>query len=250
MVPLVAQDLAVDPSELPKDLPIEVKEIVNKFQNITHEKFANQLSPMNTIQHTMDLILRPQLSILPLVKFAHYLVNWCISHGLFEVVYGSKVHQPIELSTENFIEHARDIHANVRKKIALSNGAYKIQVDTPSDEYNVGDYIFVHIHPRGFPIKYFKKFHAHSSSSFQIVRKIGTNAYVINLFINLNNNHILNIEDFLSILGHPILPLIYLFTYRLCDYWLLCSQQWQSCLIKLSMHYGLLNGDISKWKYS
>lgn len=68
MVPLVAQDRAIGPSELPKGLPIKVKEIIDKFQNINYEKFPNKLSLMHTIQHTMDLVLRPQLSISPFVE--------------------------------------------------------------------------------------------------------------------------------------------------------------------------------------
>lgn len=181
MVPLVAQDLAVGPSELLKSLPIKFKEIIDKFQNINYEKFPDKLSLMHTIQHTMDMVLRPKQSIPPFVEFAHNLVNRCISHSLFKVVYVQKVRQPIEFATENCIEHVRDIHASVRKKIALNNEASKIQVDTHSEEYNVGDYILVRIHPRRFPIN-------SSSNSFQIVRKISINAYVINLFVNLNDN--------------------------------------------------------------
>lgn len=43
------------PNEFPRDLS---KEILGKLQNITCAKLANELPPMHTTQHSMDMISR------------------------------------------------------------------------------------------------------------------------------------------------------------------------------------------------
>ena len=51
---------------------------------------------------------------------------------------------------ENFAKHINDLHAEFRRKISLSNEEYKLtaNVHRRSKEFNVGEYVMVHIHPK------------------------------------------------------------------------------------------------------
>ena len=65
------------------------------------------------------------------------------------------VSQPIE----NFAKHIHDLHAEIRRKISLSNAEYKLVVDVHhrSKEFNVGEYVMVRIRPKRIPKTFSKK---------------------------------------------------------------------------------------------
>ena len=55
--------------------------------------------------------------------------------------------------TENFAKHIHDLHAEIKRKISLSNKEYKLATDVHrrSKEFNVGDYVMVRIRPERIP---------------------------------------------------------------------------------------------------
>ena len=99
--------------------------------------------------------------------------------------------------TENFAKHIHDLHAEIRRKISLSNEDYKMVVDVHrrSKEFNVGDYVMVHIRPKRIPKTFSKKLYA--MGPYSIIRKLRSNAYLLDLPNDMNINHVFNIEDLL-----------------------------------------------------
>lgn len=153
--------------------------------------------------------------ILPLVEFTYNnSVNRSTSRSPFEIMYGSKVRQPTNLIplptnliplpttshsselVESFTERIREIHADVRRKIVLSNKTYKVQVDAHCKfkEYNVGDCVCLYS-PRTFSQKLLQETSCSLLGPFQILTKIGTNSYVVDLPANFNISPIFNIEE-------------------------------------------------------
>ena len=103
--------------------------------------------------------------ILSTVEFAYNnSVNRSTSKSLFLIVNGYSSYTPIDLvplpphmsvsePAEKFAKHIRDLHAEIRRKISLSNEEYKLAADVHhrSKEFNVGEYVIVHIHPERSP---------------------------------------------------------------------------------------------------
>ena len=54
-------------------------------------------------------------------------------------------HMRVSKPAENFAKHIHDLHAEIRRKISLSNEEYKLAVDVHrrSKEFDVGDYVMV-----------------------------------------------------------------------------------------------------------
>ena len=54
---------------------------------------------------------------------------------------------------ENFAKHIHDLHAEIRRKISLSNEEYKLAADVHHryKEFNVGEYVMVRIGPERIP---------------------------------------------------------------------------------------------------
>ena len=67
-----------------------------------------------------------------------------------------RVSKPVE----NFAKHIHDLHAEIKRKISLSNEEYKLATDVHcrSKEFNVGDYVMVRIHPERIPKTFSKNF--------------------------------------------------------------------------------------------
>ena len=61
---------------------------------------------------------------------------------------------------ENFAKHIHDLHAEIRRKISLSNEEYKLTtvVHRKSKEFNIGDYVMVRIHPERILKRFQKNF--------------------------------------------------------------------------------------------
>jgi len=64
-----------------------------------------------------------------------------------------------------------------------------------AQEFNVGDYVMVQIHPEWYPPSTIKKLHARSSGPFKNLRKINFNAYAVDLSSDFGISPSFNIED-------------------------------------------------------
>ena len=62
----------------------------------------------------------------------------------------------------NFVKHIHDLHAEIRRKISLSNEEYKLaaNVHRRSKEFYVGEYKLVCIRPKRIPKTFSKKLYA------------------------------------------------------------------------------------------
>ena len=108
-------------------------------------------------------------------------------------------HMRVSEHVENFAKHIHDLHVEIRRKISLSNEEYKLAADMHrrSKEFNVGDYVMVRIRPERILKTFSKKLYARAMGPYSIIRKLGSNAYLLNLPNDMDINPIFNIEDLL-----------------------------------------------------
>ena len=87
-------------------------------------------------------------------------------------------HMRVSEPAENFAKHIHDLHFEIRRKISLSNAEYKLAVDVHHryKEFNVGEYVMVHIRPERIPKMFSKKLYARAMGPYAIIRKLRSNA--------------------------------------------------------------------------
>ncbi|CAB4263778.1 unnamed protein product [Prunus armeniaca] len=126
----------------------------------------------------------------------------------FEVVYGHKLRAPIDLmpmsashrsfaSANEFAHHIHDLHAEIIQRINNSNATYERDADVHRrlKEFSVGDFVMVQIKPERFPQGIAKKLQARSMGPFKVLKRLGSNAYMLQLPPEMGIIPIFNIED-------------------------------------------------------
>ena len=110
-----------------------------------------------------------------------------------------RVFEPVE----NFTKHIHDLHAEIRRKIYLINEEYKLVVDVhrSSKEFSVGEYVMVHICLERIPKMFSKKLYARAMGPYSIIRKMRSNAYLLNLPNDIDISPVFNVEDLLPYRG-------------------------------------------------
>ncbi|KAF7144488.1 hypothetical protein RHSIM_Rhsim04G0004700 [Rhododendron simsii] len=105
---------------------------------------------------------------------------------------------------EAFSQHIRDIHDDVRRKIAISNESYKQRADLRRRfaEFDEGDMVMVRVKPERYPKGVYKKLHSKSAGPFKVLKKISSNAYVLELPDDMGISNVFNIEDLTRYSGH------------------------------------------------
>ena len=153
--------------------------------------------------------------ILPTTEFSYNnSVNRLIGKSHFQIDNGYSPHTTIDLvplpphmrvskPTENFAKHIHDLHDEIKRKISLSNEEYKLVVDVHrrSKEFNVGEYVMVHIRPERIPKTFSKKLYARVMGPYSIIRKLGSNAYLLDLPNDMDISPVFNVKDFLPYRG-------------------------------------------------
>ena len=153
--------------------------------------------------------------ILSTAKFAYNnSVNRSTDKSPFQIVNGYSPRTSIDLvplpphmrvsePAENFAKHIHDLHAEIRRKISLSNEEYKLAADVHrrSKAFNVGDYVMVRIRPERIPKTFSKKLYARAMSPYSIIRKMGSNAYLLDLPNDMDISLVFNVEDLLPYQG-------------------------------------------------
>ena len=84
-----------------------------------------------------------------------------------------------------------------------NNVDYKASVDLHCRlrTFNVSDYVMIRMRPERFPPRTVKKLHARSAGPFKILKKINSNAYVVDLLPDFGISYTFNIEDLVSYRG-------------------------------------------------
>ncbi|KAK8942371.1 hypothetical protein KSP39_PZI009407 [Platanthera zijinensis] len=151
-------------------------------------------------------------SVLPLAEFAYNSsVNRTTGLSPFHILLGYEPRKPIDLiplplesrpsvSADSFVEHLHELHESIRKKIATSNENYKAYADISRRERNfgVGTQVLVRIRPERFPSGTAKKLNARRMGPYTVVRRIGTNAYEIDIPKHMGISRVFNVEDLTS----------------------------------------------------
>uniref|UniRef100_A0A2N9F448 Chromo domain-containing protein n=1 Tax=Fagus sylvatica TaxID=28930 RepID=A0A2N9F448_FAGSY len=137
-------------------------------------------------------------SILPIAQFAYNnSVNRTIGMSPFEVVHGYKARKPLDL-----------LPMSPQVRMSESAEAFARHADSRQRhlEFAVADYVMIRIRPERFPSGTVKKLQARSASPFKVLKRIGSNAYVIELPPDYDINSTFNIEDLIAYKGPATIP--------------------------------------------
>ena len=147
--------------------------------------------------------------VLPQAEFAfNNFINRSTGCTPFEVVFGFRPHTPLNLhsltlparpgeAALDFSSYMKNIHEEVKRRLSLSTEAYSTAANTrrKDRQFQVGDMVLIRLKPERFPLGSFNKLHARRARPFKVVKKLGPNAYVIELPGDYGISHIFNIED-------------------------------------------------------
>jgi len=147
--------------------------------------------------------------LLPRAEFAYNsLVNRTTGKSPFEIVHRYKPRRPINLipfpshahvseSAESYAQHLKELHKEISKEIQMSNEVYKHMADSRKriKEFNEGDFVMIKHRPERFPPGTMKKLHAQGAGPFKIIKKVGSNAYVLELPPDYGISSTFNISD-------------------------------------------------------
>ena len=95
-----------------------------------------------------------------------------------------------------FAQHIHDLHAEICRKIAVSNDSYKLlaNVHCRDTSFEVGDFLMACVWLEPLPKHFHKKLHARAMGPYQIIKKLGSNAYVLDLPEYLGISSIFDVE--------------------------------------------------------
>ena len=117
-----------------------------------------------------------------------------ISLPPFQVVYDYNQRTPLDLvpipnptkfswEAERTTEEIQELHAKVREQIEKSNEQAKSHADNHRKEvhFHLGHLVWIHLRKERFPSKRKSKLMLRSDGPFQVLEKIGPNAYKVHL---------------------------------------------------------------------
>ncbi|RVW54342.1 Transposon Ty3-I Gag-Pol polyprotein [Vitis vinifera] len=192
-----------------------------KFSSSFHPQTDGQTEVVNrSLGNLLRCIVRDQLrkwdNVLPQAEFAfNSSINRTTGYSPFEVTYGLKPKQPVDLiplptsvhtsqDGDAFARHIRDIHEKVREKIKISNENYKEAADAHRRyiQFQEGDLVMVRLRPERFHPSTYQKLQAKKAGPFRVLKRLGENAYLLELPSNLHFSPIFNVEDLHIYHGH------------------------------------------------
>lgn len=146
---------------------------------------------------------------LPQIEFAFNNVPNCLTRKTpFEVVYTSPLKHTLDLirlpsttdvdgNAEESAERIQRIHNEVKKNLEDANSRYKVAADKHRHEklFEEGDLVMVHLRKHRFPVGTYSKLRDKKIDPYRILRKIGDNAYKIDLPAYMNISNTFNVAD-------------------------------------------------------
>ena len=191
-----------------------------KFSYAFHLQTDGQTEVVNrSMGNMLRCLVRVKQGVWDLIlstdEFAYNnFVNRSTGKSHFQIVNGYSPRTPIDLvplpphtcvskPAKNFAKHIHDLHVENRRKIYLSNEEYKLAADVHrrSKEFNIGDYVMVHIRPERISKTFSKKLYARAMGPYSIIRKIRSNAYLLDLLNDMDISLVFNVEDLLPYRG-------------------------------------------------
>ena len=133
--------------------------------------------------------------MLPHVEFAfNRTPSKATSLSPFQVVYGYNPSTPLDLvpiptptkfswEAEKRAKEIQELHAKVRERIEKSNEQAKSHANKHKKEvhFQPGDLVWIHLRKERFPSKRKSKLMPRSDGPFEVLEKIGPNAYKVDL---------------------------------------------------------------------
>jgi hypothetical protein len=148
-------------------------------------------------------------NVLPQAKFAYNdSVNRSTGRSPFQIVYGM---QPIGVSelrdseqimtksanTEEFTEVMKELHSQVKERLLKSSQEYKRRADQHRRQlqFEVGDLVLAHLRKERFPRGTYNKMKMKKIGPCKVLKKMGQNAYEIELPDEIGISPIFNVSD-------------------------------------------------------
>ena len=103
----------------------------------------------------------------------------------------------------DFSSYMRDVHEECKRRLTIHSNSYAVSANAKRKDkkFNEGDMVFVCLRPEQFLLESFTKLHAHRAGLFRVTKKLGTNAYVIELPFEFGISLVFNIEDLTEFKG-------------------------------------------------
>ncbi|EOX94046.1 Uncharacterized protein TCM_003129 [Theobroma cacao] len=147
--------------------------------------------------------------VIPQAEFAYNnSVNRSIKKTPFEAAYGLKPQHVLDLvplpqearvsnEGELFADHIRKIHEEVKAALKASNAEYSFTANQHrrKQEFEEGDQVLVHLRQERFPKGTYHKLKSRKFGPCKVLKKISSNAYLIELPPELQISPIFNILD-------------------------------------------------------
>ena len=158
--------------------------------------------------------------LLPRAEFVYNSsVNRSTGLSPFKVVHGYRPRKLVDLiplpehariskSTSSFAEHIRSLHKEISDKINLSNQVYKYLAYfyRRVKEFNEGDYVMIRIRPERFSSGTVQKLNARGVGPFKILKRVGSNVYVIDLLPGYGISPTFNVSDLIEYKEPVLIP--------------------------------------------
>ncbi|KAF9682427.1 hypothetical protein SADUNF_Sadunf05G0107800 [Salix dunnii] len=105
----------------------------------------------------------------------------------------------------------QQLHDECKQRLTFSANSYAAATNSHrrDHQFNEGDMVLVRLKPERFPPGSFTKLHARRAGPFKVIKKMGRNAYVIELPSDFMISPVFNIEDLTAFKGElpsPINP--------------------------------------------
>ncbi|KAA8515182.1 hypothetical protein F0562_018361 [Nyssa sinensis] len=103
----------------------------------------------------------------------------------------------------DFSSYMRDVHDECKRRLTFHTISYAASANAKRKDrqFTEGDMVLVHLRPERFPPGSFTKLHACRAGPFRVTKKLGTNAYVIDLPSDFGISPVFNIEDLTEFKG-------------------------------------------------
>jgi hypothetical protein len=116
--------------------------------------------------------------------------------------------QKLNESGVDFAAFMTFLHDNIRSKMAEQTTKYAAHANLHKRDmqFKKGDLVLIRLHPERFLLGTYDKLHARMGGPFKALKRIGTNAYLIDLQPKFQFNLVFNVTDLTSY--HGPLPLV------------------------------------------